>query len=319
MIKKLMPSIALITASIFALGTAAASYPEQPIKLIVPYAAGGATDNTARAVATSMSKELGQTVVVENRPGANARIGTAALAKAQPDGYTFGMILSSHVANPFTGEPLPYDPVNDFEPVSYLSRMPGVMVISSDVPASNVSELRALVAKNPQDYFYAVPGGLTNGHVTMEMFKLATKLDITPVMFKGGAPASLEVAAGRVQMMIISPTAILPFVQDGRMKAIASTGAGSPIALPGLPSLKDSGVPDIETYEWVGMLAPVGTPSDRINRIAASVSNALKDPAVIKTLEASSMEIIDGDGKALRKHIAAELDKMRTLSATVKF
>lgn len=319
MMKRILPTITLVVVSIFSASTAAAAYPERPIKLIVPYSAGGATDNTARAVATSMSKDLGQAVVVENRPGANARIGTAALANAQPDGYTFGLILSSHVANPFAGEAPPYDPVADFEPVSYLSRMPGVMVINSEVPASNVAELRELVAKNPDKYFYAVPGGLTNGHVTMEMFKLATKLDISPVMFKGGAPASLEVAAGRVHMMIISPTAILPFVKEGRMKAIASTGSGSPIALPGLPSLKDSGLPEIETYEWVGMLAPAGTPPDSVNRIAASVSKALKDPNVIKTLQASSMDIIDGDGNALRKHIVAELEKMRTLSATVKF
>lgn len=297
---------------------AVAAYPEKPVKVIVPYAAGGGADTASRLISQKLSGYWGQQFVVENRPGGNAVIGTSAIAKASPDGYTIGMVISAHAVNPFVTKDMPYDAVKDFEPISYVARMPGVLLVPPAFPAKTLGELVAMAKRQPREFFYAVPGGLTNGHVSMEMLKLAAGIDVTAVMYKGGAPATVELMAGRVQMMIAAPPAAMPFVQSGKLKALATTGAVRAKSLDQLPTFIESGFAGFETYEWFGMLAPAHTPAAIIEQLSGGISTALKDEKIIDTLSKSGLEVLGGGPQDLKRFLERELTKMRTLTQAVK-
>jgi len=296
----------------------AQAWPARPIRMIVPYGTGGATDAIARLLSTKMAESLKQAVVVENKPGANSAIGTAELARSKPDGYSLLIVSSAHVVNPFVTKDLAYDARKDFAAVTHLTRMPSILVVHPSVPANNVRELIDEVKKNPTKYFYAIAGGLSNGHVTMERFKIATGTSIEPVMFKGAGPAALEVAAGRVQIMMVAPTGIKPFIQDGRVRVLASTGSRSPVGMPPMPTIVDAGLPQLEAWEWLGLLAPAGTPKAIVDRTHAEVAAALKDKTVVDALTGQSMEVVGGGPEPFQAFLNAELDKMSKLTATVK-
>ncbi len=294
------------------------AYPDKPVKVIVPYAAGGGADTASRLISQKLAAAWNQPFVVENRPGGNAVIGTSAIAKAAPDGYTIGMVISAHAVNPFVAKDLPYDAVKDFEPVSFVARMPGVLLVPPEFPAKSLGDLVAMAKRQPKGLFYAVPGGLTNGHVSMEMLKLAAGIDVTAVMFKGGAPATTEVISGRVQMMIAAPPAAMPFVQSGKLKALATTGATRPKSLDQLPTFIEAGFAGFETYEWFGMLAPAHTPAAIVDQLSGGIAAALKDEKVIDTLSKLGLEIVGGGPQDLRRFLDRELSKMKTLTQAVK-
>jgi tripartite-type tricarboxylate transporter receptor subunit TctC len=302
------------------LSTAAnAAFPEKPIRIIVPYAVGGGADSAARLIALKMSEHLGKAVIVENRPGANAVIGTLAISKAEADGHTIGMVISAHAINPFVVKNLPYDPVKDFESVAYVARMPGVLLVHPSFPAENLPDLVALAKKQPAEFFYAIPGGLTNGHVSMELLKRAASINVTPVTFKGGAPAAMEVVSGRVQMMITAPPASMPFVQSGKLKAIATTGANRLKQLEKVPTFKEAGYSDFETYEWFGIIAPANTPKSIVDRLHEAISLGLKDPAIASRLSGMGLEVVNGGPKELNSMLETEMAKMKVLTQAVKF
>ncbi len=294
------------------------AYPDKPVKVIVPYAAGGGADTASRLIAQKLSAAWNQGFIVENRPGGNAVIGTSAIAKAAPDGYTIGMVISAHAVNPFVTKDMPYDAVKDFAPVSFVARMPGVLLVPPAFPAKSLGELVAMAKRQPRELFYAVPGGLTNGHVSMEMLKLAAGIDVTAVMFKGGAPATAELISGRVQMMIAAPPAAMPLVQGGKLRALATTGASRPKSLDQLPTFIESGFAGFETYEWFGMLAPANTPPAIVDQLAGGIATALRDEKVIDTLSKLGLEIIGGGPQDLRRFLDGELAKMRKLTQAVK-
>jgi tripartite-type tricarboxylate transporter receptor subunit TctC len=300
-------------------GAVHAAFPEKPIRIIVPYAAGGGADSTSRLLAQKMSEHLGQPVIVDNRPGANAVIGTSAIAKAEPDGYNIGMVISAHAINAFVVKNLPYDPLKDFEPIAYVARMPGVLLVNPSFPAATLPELVALAKRQPAQLFYAIAGGLTNGHVSMELLKVTAGIDVTPVTFKGGAPASMEVVSGRVQMMIVAPPAAMPFIQTGKLRAVATTGATRLKQLDKVPTFKESGYADFETYEWFGILAPARTPKAVIDRLSESISLALKDPAVAARLATMGLEVVNGGPRELKTMLDGEMGKMKSLTQAVKF
>ena len=311
----------LLTASLLAAGAAQAqaqTWPSRPIRMVVPYGTGGATDAIARLLSTKMAESLKQPVVVENKPGANSAIGTADVARSRPDGYSVLIVSSAHVVNPFVSKDLTYDARKDFAAVTHLTRMPSIFVVHPSVPANSVKELIDEVKKNPTKYFYAIAGGLSNGHVTMERFKIATGTSIEPVMFKGAGPAALEVAAGRVQMMMVAPPGIKPFIQDGRVRVLASTGSRGPVGMPPMPTIVDAGLPQLEAWEWLGLLAPAGTPKAIVDRTHAEVAAVLKDKAVVDGLVGQSMEVVGAGPEPFQAFLNAELDKMSKLTATVK-
>jgi len=296
-----------------------AAFPEKPIRIIVPYAVGGGADSAARLIALKMSEYFGKAVIVDNRPGANAVIGTLAIAKAEADGHTIGLVISAHAINPFVVKNLPYDPLKDFESITYVARMPGVLLVHPSLPAETLPELVALIKKQPTEFFYAVPGGLTNGHVSMELLKRVASINVTPVIFKGGAPAAMEVVSGRVQMMISAPPASMNFVQSGKLKAIATTGVNRLQQLEKIPTFKEAGYLDFETYEWFGIIAPANTPKPIVDRLNDAISLALKDPSIASRLSGMGLEVVNSGPKDLKAMLETELAKMKTLTQAVKF
>jgi tripartite-type tricarboxylate transporter receptor subunit TctC len=292
-------------------------WPSKPIRMIIPYGTGGATDSLGRMLAAKMSEQLGQPVVVENRPGANGGIGTGDLARSAPDGYTFCMISSSHVVNPYVTTGLTYNTRTDFAPVTMLTRISSVLVVHPSVPATNVQELVALIRQNPDRYFYGIAGGLSNGHVMMERFKQEAGLKVTGVMFKGAGPAAVELVAGRVHMMIVAPPGVKSFVEAGRLNVLASTGSRNPPGFPNLPSMVESGFPQLVSHEWLGFITRAGTPRPVIDRVNHIIAQALRDPATTRMLNGQSQDVVANPPDEFGAFIDRELDRFSELSKTL--
>ena len=260
--------------------TAAAQYPERPLRFIVPQAAGSATDNVARVVAPEMAKQLGEPVVVDNRPGGALTIGIDAVAKSAPDGYTIGMgpvgalAITRHMV-----QHLPYDIERDLQPVALISTGYMLLAASRKAPFASVRELI--------DYAKRYPGKLSNasssngspGHVSGELFKYMTGTDIVHVPYKGGAPAIADLIAGNVELMFESTNSIAPHVRAGRVRALAVSGAQRAHSLPDVPTMIEAGVPGYEVTAWSGVIAPAGLPRAVLERLNAAVNAAIKEPA----------------------------------------
>lgn len=259
-------------------------FPNKPLRIIVPVAPGATNDYLARSLALELGKSLGQSVIVENKPGANQIIGTTELAKANPDGYTMAMLISSHVINPYITKSLPYDSEKDFIPLAMIGIMPGLLTIHPSVPANNFQEFINYVKANPGKLAYGQPGGLSSGHITMEYLKKQAGLDILSVPYKGGGPAITDLLGGRIQVFINSPTATLPHVKSGSLKAIATTGSQRPPALSELPTIAESGYPNVVTYEWYALFLPAKTPEAIVNKLNSEIVKIMQSPSMKKKL-----------------------------------
>src|SRR5438128_9032449 len=220
---------------------ASAQYPTKPIRIIVPFAAGGTTDLLSRAVGAKLAAALGQPVIADNRPGAGGVIGTEIVAKAPPDGHTIGMLISTHAVNPFVMKSLPYDSINDFTPITLVALVPGILSANANLPVRSVQEMVQLVKSKPGQFNYGLPGSMTSGHLSMELLKLIAGLGVVAVSYKGGAPAAADLAAGQVQFMINSPPTVLPFVKAGKVRALAVTGAQRSPGLRDRPTIREAG------------------------------------------------------------------------------
>ncbi|MBB6308847.1 tripartite tricarboxylate transporter substrate binding protein [Xanthobacter tagetidis] len=261
---------------------AAANYPSKPIRLIAPFAPGALTDTLARLIGNKMSVAWGQPVVVENRPGAAGAIGTAAVANSPPDGYTLVVITSGHVINPnFTQ--LPYDPVKSFEPVILLTEIPNLVAVHPSVPVKTLDEYVKLVKANPKDYAYATSGAGGSSHITMEWFKTVAKLDNAHVSYKGGSLAITDLAAGHIKTAMSTVPTGFPYVDSGRVRAIAVSSKKRSPVLPDVPTLEESGYP-VVSVEWWGVLAPAGTPLAIREKLNAEIARIMKMPDVEQKL-----------------------------------
>jgi len=257
----------------------AQSFPTKPIRMLVAYAPGGGTDILARTIAQAMGDNLGQSVIVENKPGAGSQLATDIVAKAPPDGYTIMMATIAHSINPGLYKTLPYDSLKDFAPVSLVASVPLIILVSPSVPVSNVKELIALAKEKPGQLNYAMATG-SMPHLAGEMFKSAVGVQITPIPFKGNSPAYPDLMAGRVQLMFDALSSGLPQVTSGKLKGIAVTSAQRSQAAPNIPTVAESGVPGFEAEPWYGILAPAGTPPAVVNRLNAAIHKAVATPAV---------------------------------------
>src|SRR5205809_1400650 len=265
---------------------AAADYPERPIRLVVPQAAGSATDNFARLLAPALSKQLGQSVVVDNRPGGALTVGIDAVAKAAPDGYTIGLgpvgalAITRHMV-----EKLPYDIERDLQPVALISTGYMLLAGSPKAPFTNVRELIAYAKANPGKLSNASSSNGSPGHVSGELFKYMTGTDIVHVPYKGGAPAIADLIAGNVQLMFESTNSIAPHVKHGRVRALAVTGAQRAHSLPDVPTMIEAGVPGYEVTAWSGVIAPAGLPRPILDRLSTAVNRTIVDPLTKERLE----------------------------------
>jgi tripartite-type tricarboxylate transporter receptor subunit TctC len=264
---------------------AAAQFPERPIRLIVPQAAGSATDNIARLVAPEMAKFLGQAVIVDNRPGGALTIGIDAVAKAAPDGYTIGqgpvgaLAITRHMV-----AKLPYDIERDLQPVALVTTGYMLLAVSPKTNFHTVAELIDFARKNPGKLSNASSSNGSPGHVSGELFKNMTGTEIVHIPYKGGAPAIADLIAGTVELMFESTNSIAPHVKAGRVRALAVTGMKRATSLPEVPTLNESGVPGYEVNAWTGIIAPAGLPRPVLDRLNAAVNRAILAPRTMELL-----------------------------------
>ncbi len=308
----------LATLGAFALSVAvcparaadAPGYPSKPIRVIVAFSPGGSADFTARTVGHAMTEILGQQIVVDNRAGASGIIGLDLAARAAPDGYTLvEATMTTHGIGPNLYKKLPYDPIQSFEPIALMVRVPLVMFAHSSVAGSNLKEVVALVKANPGKYRYATAGNGSPPHLAAELFKLKAGVDLLHVPYKGTGAAVPDVVSGQVHFMIDGPPPFLGHVKSGRLHALAAANTKRLEQLPDVPTFAEQGYSGMEAGLWYGMLAPKGTPRAVINRLNAAINQALKQPDVRQRFAASSVEIIGGTPKEFRAYIAAEIKR----------
>jgi tripartite-type tricarboxylate transporter receptor subunit TctC len=277
---------------------------------VVPFPAGGSTDLVARVVAERMGKELGQSIIVENRGGAGGNIGSAAVAKADPDGYTILMgTVATHALNPALYRKMPYDAVADFAPVALLVVVPNVLVVNPDFPAKNVQELIALLKEKPGEYSYASSGNGTPLHLSGELFKSMAGVDMVHIPYKGAGPALIDVMGGHVPIMFDNLPSSTEHIRAGKLRGLAVTTAERAPSMPDLPTIAESGLPGYETYTWNALFAPAGTPKDVIDRLNAAANAAVADPDVQAKLKDVGAVPKGSTPEELASHVQAELAK----------
>lgn len=282
---------AAIAASIVCTGAAIAqTYPTKPIRIVVPQPPGGSTDLVARPLARNLSEALGQSVVVENRPGAGSIIGTEIVAKAAPDGHTLLMVAASFTINPSLHKQLPFDPVADFAPISLLSSFPNILVVHPSVPAKSVQELIALARSRPGQLNYASSGVATGTHLSMELFKHMAGLNIVHVPFKGGAPSVNALVGGQVQVNMATISTAMPHVKSGALRALAVSSARRSASLPDVPTVAEAGLRGYDYSSWVGLLAPAKAPRPVIDRLSAESAKGVQSPDIRKILALEGAE-----------------------------
>ncbi|MCX8572134.1 Bug family tripartite tricarboxylate transporter substrate binding protein [Aminobacter sp. MET-1] len=305
-------ALGLSAASLLAMapGAGAQQFPDRPVTLVIPFAAGGSTDVVGRIIAQKMSDDLGQQVVVENVAGAGGNIGADRVARADPDGYTILMgTVATHALNPLILKTKPYDPEKDFAPVSLLVVVPNVLVVNPALPAKNVEELIALLKADPEKYSYASSGNGTPLHLSGELFKAMAGVNIQHIPYKGAGPALNDVVGNQVPIMFDNLPSSSAHIKGGTLRALGVTTAERAASFPDIPTIAESGVPDYETYTWNALFAPAGTPKEVIDRLNASANKAMKDPAVIEKMNGFSARIVGSTPEELAAHVKAELAK----------
>jgi len=285
----------------------AQTYPNRTIRLIVPFPPGGLNDTAARLLQPHLEKALGQPVIVDNRPAASGIVGTDTVAKAPPDGHTLLMVASTHTVIPATNAKLPYDAERDFAPIAMIGRNPFLFIVNAQVPAKTLGEFIALAKASPGKLNYATVGAASQSHLVTELFSQRAGIKMQHIPYRGGAPAILATVQGDTEFTIISPLASLPQVQSGALRAIAAGGLTRDPQLPDLPTVAESGFPGFEAIQWVGLLAPAGTPKEIIERLNAEVNRAIRDPDMIAKLAAQGVSPAGGTPAEFQKVIATEI------------
>ncbi len=286
---KITASLAIATA--LACATASAqTYPDKPIKIVVPFAAGGGVDNLTRLIAKPLSERLKQPVIVDNRPGGNANIGADIAAKSPPDGYTLLMTSSVSTVNRALFKNLPYDALADFVQIARIAEAPSILVVAPSIPAKSVTELVAYSKANAGNISFASTGVGSGQHLNGEIFSKYAGVPAVHVPYKGGPPALTDVMTGRVTYMITNPSEVLPQIEGGKLRPLAVTGRSRMKALPNIPTLTEAGVKNPGTTGWWGLVAPAKTPQAIVDRLAREVLEILKDPEVKANMQRMGLE-----------------------------
>ncbi|HYD57670.1 MAG TPA: tripartite tricarboxylate transporter substrate binding protein [Burkholderiales bacterium] len=290
---------------------AGAQFPSRPITIVVPYAPGGTNDIMARAVAGKMQESIGQSVVVENKPGAGGNIGAAHVAKSAPDGHT---ILTASVGvysiNKWM-QKLPYDPEKDFAPITNGGSVPNMLIVHPSVPVKDVRELIAFARANPGKVAFASMGSGTTGHLSGELFKQLANADILHVPYKGSAPALQDLLGGQVQLMFDNMPTAIKLAQSGKVKGLALTSLQPHPLAPGVPTLDQAGLKGFDVTAWFGFAAPAGTPKPVIDRLNAEMVKALRDPVVSENLTKLGVTIIADTPEHFAAYMASESKKWK--------
>ena len=299
----------LALGMMFLAGTVGAqSYPNKPIRVIVPFPAGSAGDVATRIIAQRLGESLKQSVVVDLRPGANSIIGSEAAAKAAPDGYTLLLgSIGSHGINPSLVNKLPYDPVKDFAPIAYVGSTPYLLTVGSNSSVNSVKDLVSLSKTEPGKRSLAYMASF--GQLVGELFKMTAKIDMTPVPYKNISGAYVDLASGQLDALFNSTASSLPHIKAGRIKALATTSAKRSADMPEVPTVAESGYPGFEATGWIGFFAPAGTPKEIINKLYAEIARVLQIPEVREKLLQSGFEVDIGTPEQFGEIVKAEIAK----------
>jgi tripartite-type tricarboxylate transporter receptor subunit TctC len=288
----------------------AQAWPSRPVRLVVPYPAGGPTDILGRVIAQKLTESLGQPVTVDNRPGASGNLGSDLVAKAAPDGYT--LVLgnnATHATNESLFPNMPYQTLRDFAPIALVATVTNMVTVHPSVPARSVAELVAHAKANPGKLNYGSTGNGSAAHLIGELFKTAAGVDIVHVPYRGSAPAVTDLLAGQVQMMFATLPTVLPHVQDNKLRGLAITAASRLASQPAVPTLGESGFSGLVADAWFGLLAPVGTPADIINRLAQDTIKGVQAEDARRTLAAQGFEVTTSGAPQFAEHIRGEIAK----------
>ena len=314
--KTILVITTVLTGALFApLAANAQAYPARPVRIVVPFAPGSTTDALSRLLGQKLSEAWGQTVVIDNKPGAGGNIGEDAVAKATPDGYTIMVAAGSHTINPSLYGKLPFDAAKDFAPIAMLGSAPLLLVAHPSMPASNVRELIALAKLKPGLLNYASGGSGSPSHLVMELFKSMAGVNIVHVPYKGGAPVMTAILANEVQLTPAGLIGLMPFVKSGRLKAIATTGQKRSAAAPDIPTVAESGLPGYHMGGWWGVFAPTGTPGPVLAKLHADIMRAMQSPDVRAKFASDG---IDSSSMTADEFGAYVRDEMVTMARVVK-
>ena len=300
-------ALAIVLAG--ASGALAQSWPNRPIRMIVPYTPGGYTDLMARLVGQKISDALGQPIIFENKPGANAIIGTDVVAKAAPDGYTFGTVIAAHAVNATLNPKLPYDTLKDFSYVSLMSVAPLIMIAHPSLPANNIKELIALAKSKPGQLNFASSGVGAAAHLTMEMFKSRVGIDMLHIPYKGTAGALQDTVGGQINVMFDVVGPLMPQVRAGNAKALVVTAKERIPAAADVPTMAEAGVPDFVSGTWAGIIASAGMPKEIVDRISAEAKKTLADPAMKEKLAEQGIVAVGSTPEEFRAFVAEAIPR----------
>lgn len=291
---------------------AQAAWPDRPIRVIVPFGAGTSTDIMTRLVTPRMSQELGQPIVIENRPGAGGVVGSEAVAKSAPDGYNLCMgSIASHSVNVSLMPRLPYDVLRDFTPVSLVTNAPNLLVVGNHVPAQNLQEFLAWARTQRGGASYASAGNGTSSHLAGELLKQRTGVPLEHVPYRSGAQALTDIISGQVAMTVYQVTAVLPFVRDGKMRALATTSARRLEWTPDVPTVEEQGVKPFDVAAWHGLFAPANLPAPVLDRLFRALTVALNDPELRPKLNEQGLEPVGLPPAEFRPWLEADIAKWR--------
>jgi len=298
--------------SIAPLAHAQTSWPTKPVRYIVPFSPGGVSDGVARMLAEQLSKQLGQSVIIENKPGVSGIVGTQTVARAEPDGYTImGGTITTHAVNPFFVKSLNYDPVKDFTPVALVGMVSNALVVRADSPFNSVQDVIDAARATPEGLTYGTAGAGTSQHLSGQLFQSISKTKLRQIAYKGGSQAMVDLIGGQIDMVFETVAAARPMIDAKRVKVLGVTGTKPLADLPGVKPLAELGVPGFEMQSWQGVFAPAGTPQDIVDKLAAEVAIAVKMPEFRAKLLQLGVEPDGRGSKAFAQFQTAEVEKWR--------
>ncbi|MFN0163992.1 MAG: Bug family tripartite tricarboxylate transporter substrate binding protein [Burkholderiales bacterium] len=311
--RRILAALAAVSGTQAIPAAHAQTWPSRPVRLLVPFPPGGGADFIARMLGQKLGELWGQTVIVDNRPGASTMIAMEAVAKAAPDGHTLVLTVSNHSSNPALFSKIPYDTVRDFTPITLVGSAPMVLVVNPRLPAKTLQELLAYLRERPGKLSYASAGNGSVGHLGGELLKQSTGVDMVHIAYKGTGPAEIDLIGGTVELMFTGMVTALPQVRAGKMRAIAVGSAGRSSALPELPSVQEGGVAGFDSSIWYGLLGPAGLPRDIVARVHGDVGRVLQQADTRSKLLSQGAEAIGSTPEQFARQIDAEIARWSAL------
>jgi tripartite-type tricarboxylate transporter receptor subunit TctC len=310
-VASLLFALAVLLLPALLTGSAWAAYPDRPIRIVVPFAPGGGTDVVARTLAQEMARDLGASIVIENKPGAGTILGTQTVATSEPDGYTLLMGTFANAVNPSLKASLPYNPHADFAPVALIARSFNIVVVNPKSPYHSVADLIAAAKAEPEKLSYGTYGTGTSAHLAGELFKNLAKVKLTTVPYKGAAPAITDLIGGQIQVMFTTVASAAALIQAGQLRALAVTSVQRSPAFPGLPTVAEAGVPGYSAESWYGLFAPAKTPRDVIDHLNKSAAIAVQSEAFKKLGVNEGLIMVASPPQELDRYFRGEEERWR--------